>query len=377
MRRFALALVVVSCCVLAVSAALIRTNHVGALNQRLTREQLAVQDLDDVEAQWLTQKLDHQDLAGTATFQQKYYVVDDWYVASTPRVFLTIGGEAGISPDYVGSHFITTAQAQEHSAMLVALEHRFYGQSVPNNDSSTANLKYLSSAQALEDLVVFREAITAQYSLPDNTIWIVIGGSYSGSLAAWARSKYPNLFHGSLAASSPVQAELDFSQYFEVVQTSVGPTCAATIQKAFWEVDQLLQRPTGLIDLAQKFDLCASPATPNDVATFVAALSDPISGVVQYNDDNNKYQPFNLTTMCSILTSASSAIDGLAQVWQQNNAYTNVTGCTDITYKGLVQGLQATSDGRSWTWQTCTEFGYFQVSRQLHTHVHTHARTHT
>jgi serine protease 16 len=42
--------------------------------------------------------------------------------------------------------------AQEHNALMMNVEHRFYGQSYPTADMSTHNLKYLTSTQALADL---------------------------------------------------------------------------------------------------------------------------------------------------------------------------------------------------------------------------------
>jgi hypothetical protein len=42
--------------------------------------------------------------------------------------------------------------AKQHSAMLVNVEHRFYGQSYPTKDMSTENLSLLSADQALADL---------------------------------------------------------------------------------------------------------------------------------------------------------------------------------------------------------------------------------
>jgi hypothetical protein len=151
----------------------------GALNRRLTREQIEQDTLGDIQPQWMTQTLDHNDLASTATFQQRYYVNDSFYLPSNPRVFLMIGGEGPVSPAYVTDHFIIGQLASEYSALICTLEHRFYGQSVPNGDSSTGNLKYLSSSQALEDLVSFRETLTKSLSLPPSTVWIVFGGAYS------------------------------------------------------------------------------------------------------------------------------------------------------------------------------------------------------
>lgn len=37
--------------------------------------------------------------------------------------------------------------AQEHNAMLVNVEHRFYGESYPTLDMSTDNLQFLTSEQ--------------------------------------------------------------------------------------------------------------------------------------------------------------------------------------------------------------------------------------
>ena len=63
------------------------------------------------------------------------------------------------------------------------------------SDTSVANLKYLSSEQALADLATFREAMVKQFSLSKNK-WISFGGSYPGALSAWFRYKYPHLVYG-------------------------------------------------------------------------------------------------------------------------------------------------------------------------------------
>lgn len=75
---------------------------------------------------------------------------------------------------------------------------------------STKNLQYLTSQQALADLAFFIESMNEQYRFGDGVKWIVFGGSYPGSLAAWLRMKYPHLVQGAMSASGPLLAEVDF-----------------------------------------------------------------------------------------------------------------------------------------------------------------------
>lgn len=100
--------------------------------------------------------------------------------------------------------------AEHFGALCFQLEHRFYGKSQPFSDLSTKNLQYLSSQQALADLANFVENMNDKYKLPPSTKWIVFGGSYPGSLAAWMRLKYPHLVHGAMSASGPLLAQIDF-----------------------------------------------------------------------------------------------------------------------------------------------------------------------
>jgi lysosomal Pro-X carboxypeptidase len=107
-------------------------------------------------------------------------------------------------------------------ALVVALEHRFYGESQPFDNLSNDNLRYLTSEQAydadllrltiysLADLAVFIQWVKSQTDDADNSPVVTFGCSYSGALAAWFRMKYPTVTIGSIASSAPVQAVLVF-----------------------------------------------------------------------------------------------------------------------------------------------------------------------
>ena len=159
------------------------------------------------------------------------------------------------------------------------------------------------------------------------------------------------------------QAELDFSQYFEVVQHSVGPHCAARLSAATAALETLVATTDGQQKLKSLFNLCTPLQTDDDIALLFESLSDPIAGVVQYSNDNNKYQPFNVSVMCAQLTNETAQPDPLLALVDLVNdiqVFTN-SSCVEVNYTAYIAELQPTSAGRSWTWQTCTEFGYYQT----------------
>jgi len=259
------------------------------------------------------------------------------------------------------------------------LEHRFYGLSQPFADLSVDSLAYLTSEQALADAAYFRDFAMHQYQLPASTSWVSFGGSYSGALSAWLRLKYPASFVGAVATSAPVQPELDFSQYLEVVTQSLttisgGPNCVNNIAAATTALQQQLSSPTGRMGLSTQFQTC-SPLTNDerDIANFVSSLAGNFEGVVQYNNDNRAFEgavDVNVTipVICNLMN--DQTVDILQRYANVNSLIlaTYSEPCLDYSYADMINGLTNTtlaagmSGSRQWTYQTCTEFGYYQTS---------------
>ncbi|CAG2178811.1 unnamed protein product, partial [Oppiella nova] len=160
--------------------------------------------LKEVKPQYYDQRLNHLDAKDNRTFKQLYFTDDSHYKTGGP-VFVNIGGEGAASPMF---YSFMVKSAKQFNAFLATLEHRYYGQSEPFNETTVENLKYLSSEQALADTADFIQYLTKKLSL--NGKVVVFGGSYAGSLAAWFREKYPNIAVGAIASSAPVLAEVDF-----------------------------------------------------------------------------------------------------------------------------------------------------------------------
>ncbi|CAG9854739.1 unnamed protein product [Phyllotreta striolata] len=265
--------------------------------------------------------------------------------------------------------------AKEFKPILFQLEHRYYGQSHPTGDLSLKNLAYLTSQQALADLAFFIESMNKQYELAPDVKWIAFGGSYPGNLAAWLRQKYPHLVHGAVSSSSPLMAKVDYTGYFGVVQDalrSISEECVAAVGNATAQIEKLMLSKDGKRTVDKKFKLCdkIEESSALDVSNFYSNLATMFGSVVQFNHDNTGFnEEYNLTTeqFCGIMTNKTlgAEIDRLAAI---NDIMMNIYGetCNEYTYESYVGPMKNVSweaeTSRQWTYQSCTEFGFFQTS---------------
>jgi thymus-specific serine protease len=261
--------------------------------------------------------------------------------------------------------------AQEHKALLVNVEHRFYGESYPTLDMSTANLKYLSSQQGLADLARIIPYVKDQYNTASSKV-ITVGGSYPGNMAAWFKLKYPHVSVGSIASSAPLTAKANFYEYMEVVNDALvyfsGQQCSDAFAAAAEAVQTLVAQGPGSAGFAQlekDFVTCSPMESTKDVSILLSDLMGNIQGTVQYNNEHNGVM--NVTDICStMLTSGSSAYDNfvyLSALFRESYGMT----CEDASWSDVIEYMadpqkNPDNNGRPWTYQTCNEFGYYQTT---------------
>ncbi|GMR33721.1 hypothetical protein PMAYCL1PPCAC_03916, partial [Pristionchus mayeri] len=166
---------------------------------------------------------------------QRYFFNHDYVKADSNVNILYLAGEQWDTEDVVtGEDKSYVNYAKQLNADLFNLEHRFYGRSHPTEDTSVANLKYLTSQQAIEDVAEFIRQKNQEKGGEQK--WIVIGGSYAGALSAWARLQHPELIAGSLASSGPVLAQMDFYGYLETVDENFKKTKGICYQQCSKEL---------------------------------------------------------------------------------------------------------------------------------------------
>ena len=335
-------------------------------------------------------------------WSQRYYVDTSFWKGEGSPVFLYIGGEGPQSAP--SSRLFMWALAEEHGALMLSLEHRYYGESYPVEDMSDENLVFLTSAQALADVARFvtyinsydpssaDESSSPALDLPASTAsskWVAFGGSYPGNLATWLKLKYPALVEGVVGSSAPVFAQYDYVQYagvvgdalaYELIGGSSG--CASTVGAATKALNDLVTSttPYGTSDeIPEVLRPCSPMDNDLDLSTYQAELFGNFQGAVQYNDMGSSPR---VTDLCAAMAAASekdgaTPLDAFAAATAlfYNESAPFADRCiaanfqedyvapflADTNFSGVGCNLTCASS-RQWIYQSCNEFGYFQTT---------------
>ncbi|XP_043855129.1 thymus-specific serine protease [Dromiciops gliroides] len=331
------------------------------LGQRLGEPSLAREG-------WLWQPLDPFNSSDQRSFLQRYWVNTRHWRSPDGPVFLHIGGEGSLGPSSVLKGH-PGALAPHWGALVVSLEHRFYGRSIPPGSLDVAQLRFLSSRHALADVASARIHLSRIYNISASSPWISFGGSYAGSLAAWARLKFPHLIWAAVASSAPVQAQLDFSSYNEVVSRSLAdpavggsPECLGAVAQAFSELDAGLSE--GKAVLQSEMRACGPLEAPEDQAELLEQLEGLVGAAVQY--DQQVGVPLDVRGLCHLIL-ANQSRGPLSGLQDAIRLVLQTLGlpCLPSSKAAAVAELKDTNPPdvglgyRQWFYQTCTEFGYY------------------
>ena len=364
------------------------SHHTMEDSKRGIRETFSASNLREDAAKYFQgQRVDHFDGTSNATWAQRYYVNDTFWKGpnSSSPVFLCVGGEGPAFDESVvvaSVHCnVAVEYLEETGALMVALQHRYYGCHRDSTDSEewidcpvtsfagksrSESLKYLSSRQALEDLAAFRQHIVDVYELTEDNRWISFGGSYPGMLAAWTRLKYPHLFHGAVSSSAPVRAKVEMVVYNDIVAEayaveSVGGSklCAKAIADGHAAVGTMLSTQEGRQTLAEEFAVTEGADWLADRKNARAFCGEGVAYFpAQGNDPASTAPSSNIATICEVMVNETigDEVDRLAAVARQQR---NAKG------KSLYEESRADADDLPdfWGWQTCTEFGFYQTCR--------------
>ncbi|EWC47482.1 hypothetical protein DRE_00450 [Drechslerella stenobrocha 248] len=337
---------------------------------------------------WFPQKVDHLGPPNNNTFNQRYWISTTFYKPGGPVIVLDGGETSGAGRIKYMHTGIGRYLTEYLGGIGVVLEHRYYGKSYVTQNLSVESLKYLDTAQSLADNAYFAENLWRElpanlsHIRPSETPFISYGGSYAGAKSAFLQVVHPESYYGSLASSAVVWAGENFWEYNEPLREWGDPVCIAILEETARRVDsysaeggsvwQQFKQMFGVRNLGDR-----------DAANY-------IFGVLWMWQSGNwdKQEPGALSwdRFCNNVTTGVGGDDCVynceekllakRQQWDLERGIRNfaawtsasvrrdcgdsdVTTCLGSLGESHYKGDSLAETWKLWTWQVCTEWGYF------------------
>jgi pimeloyl-ACP methyl ester carboxylesterase len=244
--------------------------------------------------------------------------------------------------------------AMNLSACTLAIEHRWYGESLPAPLTNKALLtSTLTIDQAMRDIVALMEYFETH--IMNTTItWFLVGGSYSGGMTVWMNERYPGRFKASWAASGVVRATFAYTDYDGHVDHVTSKHCSDALRNIMQIASDMWDDETTQPLLRTLFNI----PSYNTKTDFMWAMADVSASSVQYSMK---------TDMCyAILPQATDRMAILKQYaafvndqWGPN--FMNSCYYSSACLANASMSNQWAAAGYSWIWECCNEVAWWQI----------------
>ncbi|RYP61563.1 hypothetical protein DL771_010084 [Monosporascus sp. 5C6A] len=317
------------------------------------------------------QLLDHSD-PSRGTFPQRYWWNAQYFEEGGP-IILYNPGEQSAEPfiGYLANTTLPGYYAQQLKGAVILIEHRYWGESVPYDTLTTETLQELNLPNSIHDMTYFAKNLDCEFCEggtcnSDENPWVLIGGSYSGALAAWTSELDPGIFAAYHASSAVVQAIHDFWQYFTPIEAALPRSCSSNLKAAIRYIDSVLegQDEEDITQLKTRFDL----ESLNN-ADFAAILAYPLT---EFQSDQSITMDFcyRLGALNTTVKSRNSdgvdvetVLEAYASYIKENSGCGTGGGSSCSTFNPSIDWDDSTvTEDRPWLWMVCNEpFGWHQV----------------
>lgn len=270
--------------------------------------------------------------------------------------------------------------------------------------------QFLTTEQALEDVVYFASRFTLAYSVlgsqpttnpvhPSLAPWIWLGGSYPGIRGALLRIRNPETIYAVWASSAPVEAQVDMSSYYKAAERSLTRNCSADWVVVTKHVDDVLQNGTTEQQTDMKYRLLKARAdgpggnisgsagltrsiaanTSNVAAAGV--LMDPLrfyqvrtwslyEARLRVRINASQYYGFQASVLpfCDLLETQNYTETpfegGVVSAYGVDRALQAfLTAIAELNYDAIEGDPDDPVQDRSWMWQYCSEYGMYISTR--------------
>ncbi|XP_052890395.1 putative serine protease K12H4.7 [Anopheles moucheti] len=311
-------------------------------------------------------RVDHLDIQNRATFEFNYVSNDAYYRPGGP-IFIIVGGNIALNV-FTMEDGLFHDIARDEGAWLFSNEHRYYGSSSPVEDYSTPNMRYLSVEQALLDLIEWIDHLRREVVRNPNAKVILHGRGYGGTIAIWARQRFPSLIDGAWGSAASVIAQVNFREFGEDMGRTIralgSDECYGIVRSGFRAAENLVN--AGRYDrLSQLFRTCVplQADDPLTIETFFFSLKSSFEAEMFSQIDS-------VGRMCDELVAdpADSALEVLANFVERRYGlldcvpYDFESSIANSMYEAVDAPNNADFGIRQYLYQLCTEFGWFLTS---------------
>ena len=342
--------------------------------------------------------IDHFNNKDDRTYANRYWINASHYEAGGPVFFYDVGESAVTTNrlyNYLGERTGSSSVmslARRYHGLVVIWEHRYYGGSLPSPsrpDARAETYEYLTTEQALEDVVFFANHFTPEglkehwrTLKPSLSPWIWIGGSYPGSRGAFLRLRNPEVIYASWSSSASVQASLDLPEYYAQVGRDIPRACSTVIRDAITYFDHIMTKGTRIQQTQLRFDVARSWPQSSLLAALIFAATGTSYNVAAYLRSvvSSDYQWAGMDGFmgktCEILNPLPVRSDITpSQIMILPTNLEAPPQHNKNAFKTLLKAIHANlinfqdtnpdrshEDEQAWQWQVCTEHGFFQTA---------------
>ena len=259
----------------------------------------------------------------TTTYTQRYYENPTFFGGPGSPIFVIMGGEDPL--DGLLYPFVYNNLAQTYRGYTVALEHRFFGKSMPlggdvgdiddnNNNNNINNNNFpnhddlhqlLTPNQAMLDAVHFIQYKRQELGChlhrghPDYCPVISVGGSYPGFLAAVLRMVHSDVIDIGYGSSAPFRLyshHTDQYAYYDKVTATAetaSPGCADAVRTTLYDAQEDIQESLDeqLQDVGVTYGICRGSIPSYIQTTSLLAQELMLILATHFANGNMNYYP--------------------------------------------------------------------------------------
>jgi hypothetical protein len=220
-------------------------------------------------------------------FVQRYIYHENYWKGPGSPIILVAGGEFSISYSSNGTNAHDHGIIEDHTAVVLAkrigaavlaIEHRYFGTSVPF--MNLTDMRYNSVENSIADLINFARTVRLPFDPTGNSHapqvpWVLVGCSAAGAISAWLERREPGTFWAYHLFSATVQVEPAWSYTIPILD-NIPKNCSRDASMVWEYMDDIavhgtkqdrlkLQADFGLAKIETYEEFATSVSHPSDV----------------------------------------------------------------------------------------------------------------